>query len=117
MLICIFAGGPMREIQGAELGIGEDEVTKSSPMVRALLVQRLEQIWSVVQPHVTGDVKADPRFIEAGIRVLDRLAKLYRLDQPLTQVPETGVDERQVALDAVKQQISDLELRMSPMGE
>lgn len=106
----------MRDIQGTEYGIGEEEVTGSASMVRALLVQRLEQIWSVCQPHVTGDVKADPRFIEAGIRVLDRLARLYRLDLPLSRPPEGGSDPAAVARDAISQQIADMEVRMRTDG-
>lgn len=65
-------------------GIGEEEITGSAPMVRALLVQRLEQVWATCEPHVTGSIKPDPRFIEAGIRVLDRLERLYRLSAPVT---------------------------------
>lgn len=65
-------------------GIGDEQIHDSAPLVRALLVERLEQIWSTCEPHVTGGVpKPDPRFIEAGIRVLDRLAKLYRLEHPV----------------------------------
>jgi hypothetical protein len=67
----------------AERGIGDEQIHGSAPLVRALLVERYEQIWSTCEPHVTGGVsKPDPRFIEAGIRVLDRLARLYRLDSP-----------------------------------
>lgn len=65
-------------------GIGDEQIHDSAPLVRALIVERLEQIWSTVEPHVTGAMgKPDPRFVEAGIRVLDRLSKLYRLEQPV----------------------------------
>lgn len=88
MLICIFARSTvtgMSELDKADgYGIGEEEIAGSAPMVRALLVQRLEQVWATCEPHVTGVVKPDPRFIEAGIRVLDRLERLYRLSAPTT---------------------------------
>ena len=65
-------------------GIRDEEIHDSAPLVRALMVERLEMIWSVCEPQITGALsKPDPRFIEAGIRVLDRLARLYRLDQPV----------------------------------
>ena len=70
-------------------GIGEEELARSAPMVRALVVQRLEQLWSVCQPHVDGTVdRPDPRFVEAGIRVTDRLIRMYRLDQPAAHVED-----------------------------
>jgi hypothetical protein len=98
-------------------GIGEEQVTGSAPMVRALLVQRLEQIWSVCEPHVKQDVKPDPRFIEAGIRVLDRLARLYRLDSPLTGGGTTDPDPAGTSLQAAVDQVAELEARMRTDGE
>ena len=106
----------MQELEATEYGIGEEEVATSAPMVRALLVQRLEQIWSVCAPHVTGEVKADPRFIEAGIRVLDRLAKLYRLDSPLTPSGSNDIDPSGTALAAAVDQVAELEDRMRTDG-
>lgn len=102
----------MRELEQSELGIGEEEVARSAPMVRALLVQRLEQIWTQCQPHVDGSVKPDPRFIEAGIRVLDRLAKLYRLDQALTPSLVTVQDPQQAAVTSAMTLLNDIEARM-----
>lgn len=111
MLICIFPEC-MTQLQSTEYGIGEEQVASSAPMVRALLVQRLEQIWAQCQPHVDGSVKPDPRFIEAGIRVLDRLAKLYRLEAPLTSAAQPDLDPRSTAIDAARQQLETLEARM-----
>lgn len=76
-------------------GITDEDLHRQASFVRGLLVQRLEQIWTTVAPHVDGTVaeeglKPDPRFIEAGIRVLDRLAKLYRLDSPIRADEDTA---------------------------
>lgn len=102
----------MKELEAADYGIGEEEVAGSAAMVRALLVQRLEQIWSTCAPHVTGEVKPDPRFIEAGIRVLDRLSKLYRLDEPLKSAPVVDQDPVAATLRAVMDQVDQLEARL-----
>ena len=102
----------MELISSRGRGIGDEQIHESAPLVRALLVERLEQIWSTCEPHVTGEVgKPDPRFVEAGIRVLDRLAKLYRLEQP---VPGS-VDEHPSMLESselVLRGLVELEARM-----
>jgi hypothetical protein len=86
----MFGQGSMGAMELSTRGIGDEQIHDSAPLVRALLVERYEQLWSVCEPHVTGEVgKPDPRFIEAGIRVCDRLAKLYRLDQPVPSSVET----------------------------
>lgn len=111
----------MLELEGTA-GITEENVNQSQPLVRALLVQRLEQIWRVCEPHIDVPVdtegsplyKADPRFIEAGIRVLDRLSKVYHLEQP--QV--SGNEQPSVSLielrEAARTQVMELGARMSP---
>lgn len=64
-------------------GIGEEQVSGSAPLVRALVVERLELMWRNCEPHIDGSMgKPDPRYMEAGIRIVDRLSRLYRLDHP-----------------------------------
>lgn len=115
MLICIFHTRTlitMRQLEsGGDYGLGEDQLADNAPYVRALLVQRLEQIWSVCEPHVTGSVKPDPRFVEAGIRVLDRLARVFRLDQPASGGVDPGEVDPAVLRKAALDQIRELELR------
>lgn len=96
--------------------IGDQELQDSQPAVRALVVHRLEQIWSVIEPHVDGSRaeegwQPDVRFVEAGIRCLDRLARLYRLQDPGRSddgVSEATLDAREVALRA----LAEVEARM-----
>lgn len=117
MHLCRVHCDGMRELESADgYGIGEEEVAGSAPMVRALLVQRLEQIWATCAPHVSGEVKPDPRFIEAGIRVLDRLERLYRLSSvlPATNSPSSGGSGELVA--AAEDQLAALEARMEEDG-
>lgn len=102
----------MRQLEsGGDYGLGEDQLATNAPYVRALLVQRLEQTWSVCEPHVTGQVKSDPRFVEAGIRVLDRLAKLFRLDQPVSGGQDEADQNPEILRQAARAQIRELEAR------
>lgn len=82
--------------------IGEEEIAEAAPKVRALVLERLELIWAQVEPHLQRDPdeKPDVRFLEAGIRVIDRLSKLYRLDQPAAALPQESsiIDSRALVL-------------------
>lgn len=102
----------MRSIEsGGDYGLGEEQITDTAPYVRALLVQRLEQVWSTCEPHVTGQVKPDPRFIEAGIRVLDRLSKLFRLDAPVAGSTELISQDPEVLRAGIRAAVAELEAR------
>jgi hypothetical protein len=102
-------------------GIGDEQVAESAPMVRALVVSRLEMIWRSCEPHIMppppepGELprRPDPRFVEAGIRVNDRLIALYGLlktNPGLEKPEETSQDEVEAALERVKQ----IEARLRP---
>jgi hypothetical protein len=100
-------------------GIGEEQVAASAPLVRALAVQRLEMIWRACEPHIhmsQEDLdlgrKPDPRFIEAGIRVVDRLTSIYGLLKPQAStdvVDKTSLEEQR---QAVLSQITSLEAKI-----
>lgn len=111
--------GMTSDIQPGTAGIDEKHVAESAPMVRALVVQRLEQVWRACEPHINVSqedldlgFRRDPRYIEAGIRVLDRLASIYGLlkTTQLQADPDAGSSEdqrRQLTLE-----LSELESRM-----
>ena len=92
----------MSDIELGSSGITEEDIARSAPLVRALAVQRLEMIWRNCQPHIElsqqdleDGRKPDPRFVEAGIRVVDRLINLYGLLKPVAgaeQGPEQGLE-------------------------
>jgi hypothetical protein len=99
-----------------QLGISEEQISGSASLVRALVVQRLEMMWRACEPRINhGDGKPDPRFIEAGIRVVDRLSRLYRLDapQPAENEPDpaTRIDVRELAAA----QLAELETKLASM--
>lgn len=101
-------------------GISDEQVAAASPMVRALVVERLEKIWRACEPYILPpetegyQPKPDPRFVEAGIRVTDRLIALYGLLKPSGQ----GEDDDQGALEgeraAAVAKVAELQARMTP---
>lgn len=113
----------MTDLIPGTAGISDDQVSEAAPMVRALVVSRLEKIWRACEPHILlpdpepGEPprKPDPRFIEAGIRVNDRLIALYGLLKPQqAQDPEAGAGEDDV--QAAIARAKALEARLRPPG-
>lgn len=101
----------------AGAGINEEQVAGSAPLVRALVVERLELMWRNCEPHINGSAgKPDPRYMEAGIRIVDRLSRLYRLDQPQAAENEpdsvSRVDKRELAAAG----LAELEQKLSHLG-
>lgn len=102
-------------------GISDDQVSEAAPMVRALVVSRLEKIWRACEPHILlpdpepGEPvrKPDPRFIEAGIRVNDRLIALYGLLKP-QQAQDSDQDAGQEQVEAAIARAKALEARLRP---
>lgn len=76
-------------VEAALRTIREEEVAADAPRWRYIMVERLELLWRACHPHIEPPMDADgiplyrpdPRYLEAGIRVLDRLAKIYRLNE------------------------------------
>lgn len=94
--------------------ISEEQLSESASRVRYLVAERLEKIWASCEPYMdTREGKPDPRFIEAGIRALDRLSKLYRLDSP---AHAENVPDSQASIsvrEMVRAQVKELEARMA----
>lgn len=116
MLICIFARGRLGSVEleaGPRRGIRDEDISDAAPLVRALLVERLELIWRNCEPHIERtEGRPDPRFVEAGIRVLDRLSRLYRLDHPVAggDGPDTPLIP---TAQLVSKGLEELEARMA----
>ena len=116
MSICMFAGAMNLPEQA---GITETQVAESAPLVRALAVQRLEMLWRACEPHINltqeeldDGRKPDPRFIEAGIRVTDRLVNLYQLTKPQHQMSEPDAVSRQDQRELVRSRLLELEQKV-----
>ena len=84
--------------------IDDAELQEQAPTVRAEVLARLEAMYKAIEPFTKPReeegmlLKPDPRFVEAGIRILDRLMRLYRLD-----APGLRGEEAQAAPDLVAQ--------------
>jgi hypothetical protein len=77
--------------------------------VRALLVKRLEGLWEVADEELDGG-KDRVRWAELQLRIVDRLAKLYRMDGVLPSEPapdDSGADQQRLRL-AVSMQLDDV---------
>lgn len=129
MCTCIFytvhVGSDMeQELTPGTAGITDEAVTESAPMVRALVVSRLELIWRACEPHIMpppplpGELprRPDPRFVEAGIRVNDRLMSLYGLLKP-AMGQEKGELTSSEEVEAALARVKELEARMRPADE
>lgn len=74
--------------------VTEEMLAESAGRARWLIMGRLEKIWKTCEPHIDGSrleeqgSPPDPRWAEIGLRALDRLVKLQRLDRPAVAVPE-----------------------------
>lgn len=108
----------------ADLRVTDTDISRDQGRVRALVLHRLERIWAACEPNLvtvidpmTQEVLAKPdvRFVEAAVRVTDRLARMYRLDQPAAADPAEGrVPE--ATRELVSRRLDELEARMSGPG-
>lgn len=109
----------MTQLVPGEAGIGEEQVAQSAPLVRALAVQRLEMIWAACEPHIRltqDDIelgrKPDPRFVEAGIRVVDRLINVYGLLKPQQGSLDSDTQSNEELLSIANERIVSIEQRL-----
>jgi hypothetical protein len=109
----------MTQLVPGEAGIGEEQVSQSAPLVRALAVQRLEMIWQACEPHINltqDDLdlgrKPDPRFVEAGIRVVDRLVGIYGLLKPQASTQDLATESNESLLTMANERIVAIEQRL-----
>lgn len=87
--------------QGRMPEISDDNLQEAAPRVRALIVSRLEKMWSAVDQHIdeaqAGDRMLDPRMLEIGKGLMKAEADIYRLAKVVAVVEE----EEDAALAAI----------------
>ena len=73
---------------------------------------RAEPHINLTQEELDDGRKPDPRFIEAGIRVTDRLVNLYQLTKPQHQMSEPDAVSRQDQREMVRSRLLELEQKV-----
>lgn len=103
-------------ISSGPFEITDDQISANSPRVRALQIQRLEEVWERVHVRIEEDRDGtrplDPRFLEIGLRALKEEALIYRLNRVAPAVEEEeevagGVDRMALVL----QQLAEVEAK------
>jgi hypothetical protein len=83
-----------------------------APAVRKLEMSRLEEMWARLQP---GMRKGDVRSIEAGIRVMERKARLLGLDMP-AKVAMSDPDGQGIPLETVRRVLDRVDRQMAEIN-
>jgi hypothetical protein len=71
--------------------LDDEALVRQAPGVRGQLLRRLEMVWAYCEDEIEAsrlEQRSDPRFADLGLRTLDRIAKLYRLEKPTLVVDE-----------------------------
>lgn len=88
--------------------LGEDLLAERAAANRAIALLRLEKIWEQVELNLDPELGADPRWAEIGLRVIDREAKLLRLDVP----EKVEADEDGLAPGVDRGELIELQLKV-----
>lgn len=99
--------------------LDDEELSQKAPFIRAQVAMRYEELWRAALPGIMNtesspDWRPDPRFVEAGIRILRNMASLYRLDEPAQREREEVAGTRTPVIDLVESSLAALEARMAP---
>lgn len=100
--------------------ITDEDLIRSAPTVRALLVGRLEAMWRPIEAalQVAQDpaLPVDPRLLEIGIRVVEKEAALYGITRPRPvapeEEPELGLDPAVDRRAMVEGRLAEIEKRL-----
>lgn len=105
------------------VSLGSQELQEQRAGNRAIIASRLELIWGACEPHIRGvdargdQVAVDYRFVDLGVRVLDRLGRVLRVDREDPPVPQVEVVDRDPNAVVVSRDLDALEARMRGGGE
>lgn len=96
--------------------LDDTAISEQAPLVRAEIALRYQSLWEAVLPGIRNledspDWRADPRMVEAGVRVLRNLSQLYRLDVGATQEAPDPAGTRLGTRELVSAALDVLEAR------
>lgn len=93
--------------------LDDTTIAEKAPAIRALVAQRLEQIWQACLPHIDGDVpNPSAPMVELGLRATRELSRLFRLDAPVSGSSEKVTGTNTGARELVAGHLAVLEARM-----
>lgn len=111
---------PIGTMPALPAALSDEDLQKQGPGVRGQLLRRLETIWEYCEDEIEAsklEQRSDPRFAELGLRTIDRIAKLYRLDKVPAAVAEepeeVSVLEVARSREMVLRSLAELESRVS----
>lgn len=115
-----FSPLPADALPSLPTALSDDDLAAQAPGVRGQLLRRLETIWSYCEDEIEVsklEQRSDPRFADLGLRTLDRIAKLYRLEKVPAVVPEeheevSGIEVTRTR-DMVLKSLAELESRVA----
>jgi len=100
--------------------LSDEDLVAQAPGVRGQLLRRLETIWGYCEDEIEAsklEQRSDPRFADLGLRTLDRIARLYRLEKVPAVVAdepeEVSVLETARTREMVLKSLAELESRVS----
>ena len=106
------------ELGPAPREISEEQLVEDGPRVRALAIQRLELVWSVIEGRIRADLdgtrRVDPRDLEIGLRAVKDETLIYRLAKTPVPVEEEEDLEIQAVdrVDLVTRYLESVEARI-----
>lgn len=89
--------------------ITDTDLETMRPMVRRLVVQRLQALWSAAEPHVTGEEpNPSAAMMELGLKATRDLAAIFKVTTVAAGDPEPDptvavTRDRQMVLESMRQ--------------
>lgn len=77
----------------------EADIVAQQPAARGKLLARLEELYTWCEDGMAAGERPDPRFAELAVRIIDREAKIFRIDRP----PQEQGDELDERSDVMNQ--------------
>jgi len=114
---CMFGRGDMEVLKFDIPALDDTMIAEKQPYIRALVADRLEQIWQACLPHIDGGV-ANPSapMVELGLRATRELSRLFRLDSPAAASHDVVTGTNLGARELVAGHLEVLEARIKGEG-
>jgi hypothetical protein len=105
------------------MSLTDTEMASRRPELRAMALSRLEMLWRACEPHVTGvDAEGKPfypdyRYVDLGMRIMDRQIRLLKVLAADPVEAETVVDGRDPNAVKASRDLDAIEARLRDRGE